>query len=218
MKITASIFDLDGVIVDTARYHYMAWRRLARELGFDFSPEHNERLKGVSRMKSLEILLEVGGITLSKDEKEEAAQRKNAWYIDYISVLTPDDILPGVLDFIHDIDKNGIKKAIGSASRNAEIILKRLQIESLFDVLIDGNRITKAKPDPEIFLLAAKELRTDPEECVVFEDAQAGIQAAKNGGMYAVGVGDPAILGEADLVIQGLSGLSWDQVLNKLNH
>lgn len=218
MKITACIFDLDGVIVDTARYHYLAWRRLARELGFDFSPVHNERLKGVSRMKSLEILLEVGGITLSKDEMEDAAQRKNAWYVDYISTLTPDNILPGVLDFIREIDKNGIKKAIGSASKNAGIILRRLQIENLFDAVIDGNRISKAKPDPEIFLLAAKELGAGPEECIVFEDAQAGIEAAKNGGMYGVGVGDSAILSKADLVIQGFTRLSWDQFLYKLSH
>lgn len=218
MKINACIFDLDGVIVDTARYHYLAWRRLARELGFDFSPEHNERLKGVSRMKSLEILLEVGGIKLSGDKIEEAANKKNAWYVDYISTLTPDDILPGVLNFIQDIDKYGIKKAIGSASKNAGIILRRLQIEKLFDVVIDGNRITKAKPDPEIFLLAAKELETEPGECMVFEDARSGIEAAKAGGMYAIGVGDPVILDKADRVIHGFSGLNWEQVLHKLNH
>ncbi len=218
MKIGVCIFDLDGVIVDTARYHYLAWRRLARELGFDFSPEHNERLKGVSRMQSLEILLEIGGKKLSEYEMNKAAQRKNAWYIDFISTLTPDEILPGVLDFIHDMDKYRIKKAIGSASKNAGIILKRLQIESMFDILIDGNKITKAKPDPEIFLLAAKALRRKPEECIVFEDAIAGVEAAKKGGMSCIGVGDPAILKQADLVIRGFEGLSWDQISGKLGH
>jgi len=218
VKIGACIFDLDGVIVDTARYHYLAWRRLARELGFDFSPGHNERLKGVSRMQSLEILLEIGGKKLSQNEMNEAAQRKNAWYIDFISTLTPDEVLPGVLDFIHDMDNYRIKKAIGSASRNAELILKRLQIEGMFDILIDGNKITKAKPDPEIFLLAAKELKKKPEECLVFEDAIAGVKAAKKGGMYCVGVGDPAILKQADLVIRSFVGLSWDQISGRLSH
>lgn len=218
MKISSCIFDLDGVIVDTAKYHYLAWRRLARELGFDFSPEENERLKGVSRMHSLEILLEIGGISLSEKEMEEAARRKNAWYVDFITTMTPEEILPGVLDFIQDLDEYGIKKAIGSASKNAGVILNRLQIENRFDALIDGTKVTKAKPDPEIFLLAAEALHSNPEECIVFEDAQAGIEAAKNGKMTSIGVGDPEILSQADWVIRSFEGLVWKKVLNKLSH
>lgn len=209
MKISACIFDLDGVIVDTAKYHYLAWRRLAREIGFDFSADHNEQLKGVSRMQSLEILLKVGGIKMSQAEKKDAAQKKNAWYVDFISALNPDEILPGVINFLSELKKNNVKIGLGSASKNAGLIIQRLKLKEFFDVQIDGNKISKAKPDPEIFLLAANALKATPEECVVFEDAQAGIEAAKNAGMISIGVGDPEILGKADLVISGFSNLTW---------
>ena len=218
MKITACIFDLDGVVVDTAKYHYLAWRRLAQELGFHFSPVHNEQLKGVSRMRSLEILLNVGGISMSQEDMQSAAQRKNAWYVDYITGITPGEILPGVLDFIKELDRYGIRKAIGSASKNAGLILKKLEIDRMFDTLIDGTKVTKAKPDPEIFLLAAKALGCVPNECIVFEDAQAGIKAAKNGGMFCIGVGTQDVLTQADWIINSFQGISWPQILNKLNH
>jgi beta-phosphoglucomutase len=198
MNISACIFDLDGVIVDTAKYHYLAWRRLAREMGFDFSPEHNERLKGVSRMQSLEILLEIGGLTLTDAEMINAAHRKNAWYVDYITTLGPDEILPGVRDFLADVNKHKMKMAIGSASKNAGLIIQRLQLQGMFDAVIDGTRVTKAKPDPQIFLLASGELKIKPADCIVFEDAQAGIEAAGKGGFHCVGVGDPKILKEAE--------------------
>jgi beta-phosphoglucomutase len=217
-EIKAGIFDLDGVIVDTARYHYLAWRRLAHELDFDFSSEHNEKLKGVSRMKSLEILLEVGGVKISDQEKQEAAQRKNAWYVDYIATLTPDEILPGAKEFLIEMREQGVKIALGSASKNAGLILQRLQLNSLFDAVIDGNKVTKAKPDPEIFLKAADELNVPPSECVVFEDAQAGVKAAKNGGMFCVGVGDPDILIQADIIIPGFKGLSWKKMQKSISH
>jgi beta-phosphoglucomutase len=216
MHISACIFDLDGVIVDTAKYHYLAWRRLAREMGFDFSPEHNERLKGVSRMRSLEILLEIGGITLTDAEMINAAHRKNAWYVDYISVLSPDEILPGVKPFLNELKQAGINMGIGSASKNAGIILNRLQLQDVFDTVIDGTRVTKAKPDPQIFLLAADELKVSPAECIVFEDAQAGIEAAKNAGMCCIGVGDKKVLHKADLVIKGFEGLKWDMLLQQV--
>jgi beta-phosphoglucomutase len=218
MEIKACIFDLDGVVVDTAKYHYLAWRRLAREMGFDFSPEHNERLKGVSRLRSLEILLEIGGLSLSDAEMINAANRKNAWYVDYISTLTPEEILPGVKDFIEDIRHHNLKTAIGSASKNANLILQRIELNKFFDVVIDGNKVTNAKPDPEIFIHAATELMMKPEECIVFEDAQAGLEAAKNGGMFCVGVGDPNVLKQADLVIRGFAKLSWESLVNKLIH
>ena len=209
---TACIFDLDGVIVDTAKYHYLAWRRLAHELGFDFSHEHNEQLKGVSRMRSLEILLEVGGITLSKNEMEEAAARKNSWYVDYISMLKPEEILPGVEKFLNELKEKGVKTAIGSASKNADLILQRIELKDRFDAVIDGHKVTRAKPDPEIFLAAARELGTRPAESIVFEDAQAGIEAAHNGGMPCVGVGDPDILEQADIIINGFEQLTWERV------
>jgi beta-phosphoglucomutase len=215
MEIKACIFDLDGVVVDTAKFHYLAWRRLAHEMGFDFSPEHNERLKGVSRMRSLEILLEIGDLTLSDAEMINAANRKNAWYVDYISTLTPEDILPGVKEFIADIKKHRLKTAIGSASKNASLILKRIQLSAAFDIIIDGTKITQAKPDPQIFLFAAKELNVEPEACIVFEDAQAGIEAAKNGGMQCVGVGDPNLLQNANIVIRGFENLTWEALVNK---
>jgi beta-phosphoglucomutase len=218
MNFAACIFDLDGVIVDTAKYHYLAWRRLAREMSFDFSPEQNERLKGVSRIQSLEILLELGGITLTDAEMINAAHRKNAWYVDYITTLTPDEILPGAKDFLTDVRRHGIKMAVGSASKNAGLILHRLLLQEMFDAVIDGTKVTRAKPDPQVFLLAATELKVEPAACIVFEDAQAGIQAAKNGGMHCVGVGDRTILHEADLVIRGFEGLDWSVLEEKLSH
>ena len=217
MKIKAGIFDLDGVIVDTAKYHYLAWRRLAHELGFDFSSEHNERLKGVSRLRSLEILLEVGGMKLSDNEKKDAAHRKNGWYVDYISTLSPDEILPGAKEFIVEMKQEGLKIALGSASKNAGLILQRLQLNELFDAIIDGNKVTKAKPDPEIFLKAAEDLHVQAIECVVFEDAQAGVEAARNGGMFCIGVGDPDILIKADIIIPGFKGLSWQKMQRSIN-
>lgn len=212
MSFKACIFDLDGVIVDTAKYHYLAWRRLAHEIGFDFSIDHNEQLKGVSRMKSLEILLDIGNITLTKEEMVNAAARKNSWYVDYITTLTPDEILPGVEKFLDELNKNKIKTAIGSASKNAGIILQRLNLKDRFETIIDGNKVSKAKPDPEIFLTAARELGVDPSEAIVFEDAQAGIEAAHNGNILCVGVGDPDLLEQADIIINGFEKLSWEKI------
>lgn len=201
MSVKGCIFDLDGVIVDTAKYHYLAWKRLAAELGFEFTIKDNERLKGVSRMKSLEILLEVGGLNFDDETKIKLAEKKNNWYVEYISKIDKSEILIGVEKFLKSLRENGIKTALGSASKNAMIILSNLEIEKYFDAIIDGNKVKKAKPDPEVFLLAAKELNLDPKDCVVFEDAEAGIEAAKNAGMYAIGVGLSDILHEADRVI-----------------
>ena len=203
-QMRAAIFDLDGVIVDTAKYHYLAWKRLANSLGFDFSESDNERLKGVSRVRSLEILLGIGGVTLDEAAKVEGGARKNAWYVDYISNLDAGEILPGAADYLRALRSRGVKTALGSASKNAPLILERLGITPLFDVIVDGNKVSQAKPDPEVFLRAAAQLATPPASCVVFEDAEAGIQAALRAGMGVVGIGKFAQLQEADMVIEGL--------------
>ena len=208
MKIKACIFDLDGVIVDTAKYHFMAWKRLAADLGFEFKPEHNERLKGVSRVRSLEILLEVGGLTFSKLEKERMATLKNEWYLEFIQKMTPDEILPGVLPFLSELRQAGVKIALGSASKNAPLILQKVKVTQYFDAIIDGNKVSKAKPDPEVFLKAAEELGVDPAYCVVFEDAEAGVEAALSGKMCCVGVGSPLVLNKATLVIPGFESFN----------
>ncbi|MFN4223935.1 MAG: beta-phosphoglucomutase [Fervidobacterium nodosum] len=212
-KVKACIFDLDGVIVDTAKYHYLAWKRLAHELGFEFTEKDNEQLKGVSRMHSLEILLSVGNIKIDDEKKkEELAEKKNNWYVEYISRMTEEEILPGVKEFLNLLRDNGIKIAIGSASKNTLTILERIGLKDFFDVVIDGTKISKAKPDPEVFLKAAQELNIPPEECCVFEDAIAGIEAAKRAGMKVIGVGDPNILKEADKVIQTFEGQNLELI------
>lgn len=216
--IRAALFDLDGVIVDTAKYHYLAWRRLAAELGFGFAEADNERLKGVSRMRSLDILLEVGALDgrFSAAEKEVLAAKKNGWYVEYISQMTPDEILPGVLSFLAEVRGDGVRTALGSASRNTGIILSRLGIGELFDAVVDGTMVTRTKPDPEVFLKCAALLDVRATECVVFEDAAAGIEAAVAAGMHSVGVGSPEILKEADTVIPGFSGVTWREIENQL--
>ena len=208
MKIKACIFDLDGVIVDTAKYHFLAWKRLAEELGFEFKEEHNERLKGVSRVRSLEILLEVGGLSFSTAEKERMATQKNEWYLKYILRMKPDEILPGVLPFLSELRRAGVKIALGSASKNAPLILQQVEITDYFDVIIDGNKVSKAKPDPEVFLKAAEELGLNPGDCVVFEDAEAGVEAALSGNMRCVGVGSPLVLNRATVVIPGFESFN----------
>ena len=207
-EMHAAIFDLDGVIVDTAKYHYLAWKRLANELGFDFTETDNERLKGVSRVRSLEILLEIGGITLDEEARSQIAGRKNDWYVDYIRQMDASEILPGVTEYVQSLRARGIKTAIGSASKNTPLILERLGIASLFDAVVDGNKVSNAKPDPEVFLRAAEDLNIPPADCVVFEDAEAGVEAAQRAGMGVVGIGKPSILKEADAVIAGLYQLT----------
>jgi beta-phosphoglucomutase len=208
MNIEACIFDLDGVIVDTAVYHYKAWKRLANQLGFDFTEEQNEHLKGVSRIRSLELILGWGGVTKTDAEKEELATRKNTWYVEMINQMKPDEILPGAKEFLEACKNAGIKTALGSASKNSMTILEKVNIVGLFDAVVDGNKVTKAKPDPEVFLTGARELGVEPGHCVVFEDAIAGVEAALRGGMKAVGVGSVKVLGEADLVINGLDEMT----------
>lgn len=209
-NIKACIFDLDGVIVDTAKYHYLAWKRLANELGFDFTENDNEKLKGVSRMESLEILLNIGNIKVDDETKLKLAEKKNNWYRELISKMDESEILPGVKDFINKLKNSNIKVAIGSSSKNTMTILNSIKMVDCFDAIIDGNKITKAKPDPEVFLLGAEALGVKPYECAVFEDAKAGIEAAKKAGMYAIGIGSEEVLKEADKVIPDTNSLTID--------
>ncbi|MEK4005539.1 beta-phosphoglucomutase [Paenibacillus sp. FSL H3-0333] len=202
-----AIFDLDGVIVDTAKYHYLAWRSLAGELGFPFTEQDNERLKGVSRMRSLDILLEIGGLEYSEAEKLAMAEKKNRLYVEYISGLDESELLPGVRAYLNALRARGVAIALGSASKNAEFILDKLNIAGLFDVVIDGNKVARAKPDPEVFQSACRELGLQPQDCVVFEDAEAGVAAGKAAGMQVVGIGKAEVLKAADLVISGLHEL-----------
>lgn len=208
MNIKAAIFDLDGVICDTAKYHYLAWRELAQQLGFEFTLEHNERLKGVSRMQSLEILLSIGGIVCTNKEKLEMANDKNERYRSFILKMEPEEILPGVVGFLEELRSAGIKIALGSASKNAMTILERLKITHLFDVIVDGTMVEQAKPAPDVFLAGAEKLGVMPWQCVVFEDAAAGIEAALNAGMIAIGVGNKSILKRAQAVIAGFNNFS----------
>ena len=211
-KIEACIFDLDGVIVDTAKYHYIAWRALAEELGFTFTNQDNERLKGVSRMQSLEILLEIGGTQFTETEKLVMAHRKNTLYVSYIEKMTPEEILPGVREFLQELRNKGIKVALGSASKNSPMILEKIQLMGMFDAVVDGNSIMEAKPNPEVFLKGAERLGVEPTHCVVFEDAIAGIEAARNADMYCVGIGEPETLAMADLVIPGFKGFTFEKL------
>jgi beta-phosphoglucomutase len=213
MWTKACIFDLDGVVVDTAKYHFLAWKRLTGDLGIPFTESDNERLKGVSRMASLNIILEIGGKKLSLPEKERLATLKNKWYIDYISKMTPGEILPGTLEFIDELKRNKIKIALGSASRNTPMILDRVGMHDLFDAIADGNSVHKAKPDPEVFLKAASMLGVARERCVVFEDASAGVKAALNAGMLCIGIGEKNILKDAHLVIKGLYEINLERII-----
>lgn len=211
-RIQACLFDLDGVLVDTAVYHYRAWKRLAGELGFDFTEKDNERLKGISRMDSLDILLDIGGLELDEAAKQELADRKNRYYLDYIMQMDESAVLPGALDFLAACRSSGIKTALGSASKNAMAILERTGLIPQFDAIIDGNRTAKAKPDPEVFLLGAQELGAEPSACVVFEDAEAGIEAARRAGMRCIGIGSPDILHRADRVVPSLAEVTVEDV------
>jgi beta-phosphoglucomutase len=211
--IKACLFDLDGVLVDTARFHFLAWKTIADELGFEFTENDNERLKGISRMESLNILLQIGGLNLPTQTRETLAARKNEKYLTLIEELTPEMILPGAREFLDDLKAHQILIGLGSSSKNAKTILQKLNIASLFDVIIDGTQITYAKPNPEVFTKGAKALKIQPSECIVFEDAEAGVQAALNGGMRCVGIGSPEILRKAHRVVPNLGEMSYQKIM-----
>ena len=199
MKFKGILFDLDGVLVHTDKLHYRAWKKIADECGILFNEEINNLLRGVSRMESLEIILRnYHGPALSQEEKEALAEEKNNYYKEELKSMTPDDVTGEVRETLAALKAAGIKVAIGSSSKNTKFILKQVGLDDVFDAVSDGTNITKSKPDPEVFLKAAEYIGLPPEECLVVEDAVAGIEAAKCGGMKAAGIGDAAFYEKTD--------------------
>ena len=217
MRKRGFIFDLDGVIVDTAKYHYLAWKKLANSIGVDFTEKQNEQLKGVSRVKSLEKILAWGNIELTKDQFKELMAKKNEDYLSYIAKMDENEILPDVKKILGYLIKHKQPIALGSASKNAVEILKKVNLYDKFDCIVDGNSVSKAKPDPEVFLIAAKSLKIDPENAVVFEDAVAGIQAANTAKMTSVGIGNKDVLWEADFVFKDFTEINTEFIKKLMN-
>ncbi len=211
MEICGFIFDLDGVITDTAEYHYLSWKRLADEEHIPFDREENEHLRGISRRESLMYMLQ--GRSYPEDKLEEMLDRKNRYYLEYIKQITPNDLLPGAKEFLEETCSLGEKSALGSASKNARAVVERLRIANLFDAIADGFSVTRPKPAPDLFLFAAQELNLPPGKCIVFEDAAAGIEAARSGGFHSVGLGPAGRVGEADAVYPSLEHLHVRDVL-----
>ena len=212
MGKTAFIFDLDGVIVDTAKYHYHAWKKLADELGVPFTEEDNENFKGVSRRRCLEILLEMGNIEMTEAEFEACLHRKNEDYLSFIRKMTKDEILPDVPRVLNYLKEHNIPMALGSASKNAVPILETVGLTSYFQTVVDGTKVTKAKPDPEVFERAAEHIGCAKKNCIVVEDAKAGIEAALRAGMRTIGIGDARVLGAADYVFKDFTEISTEFV------
>ena len=199
------IFDLDGVIVDTAKYHFLAWQKLAKSIGIDFSHEQNEQLKGVSRVKSLEKILEWGNKTISEDKFNALMASKNDDYLSFIAKMNHEEILPDVPKVLNYLKEQNQPISLGSASKNARQILEKVDLLNQFDAIVDGNDVSKAKPDPEVFLIAAKSLNVNPEDCIVFEDSVAGVQAANTANMISIGIGEENVLHEADYVFSNFT-------------
>lgn len=211
----AFIFDLDGVIVDTAHFHFLAWKKVAAEVGVTLTESQNEELKGVSRIASLKKILEWGRVEVEAEQFDDMMHRKNENYLTFIDGLTTKDILPGVVNFITKVKEKGLCIALGSASRNAAGILERVGLKENFDIIIDGNEVSAPKPDPEVFLVAALRLEVPVTDCVVFEDSVAGIEAANNAGMISVGLGDPSVLKNATYVFSGFENMTVDMFLKE---
>ena len=214
MSYKACLFDLDGVLVDTAIYHFQAWKILGENFNYQLTEEQNEQLKGVSRVESLNRILNWASYTATEEQKEIWLKEKNDNYLQLITHMNPSEILPGVVDFLGQIKADGYKIALGSASKNAEIILEKTHLTPWFDVIIDGNKVSKSKPDPEVFLKGAEGLGLLPSECIVFEDAQAGVDAAIAGGMKVIGIGEASVLGDANKVIPNFVGIKSADLLN----
>lgn len=204
------IFDLDGVIVDTAKYHFLAWKGVADHLGFEFTKAHNELLKGVSRVRSLEILLDIGKVELSEEKKQKFLISKNEEYLKYITKMGPEEILPGASELLDTLDELEIQYVLGSASKNAPLILRQVNLYERFVGIVDGNSVSKAKPDPEVFLIGAEKLNLKPEQCIVFEDAIAGVEAANAANMISIGIGDKETLHKADFNFDNLTEVTQD--------
>ncbi len=212
MALEACLFDLDGVLVDTAKYHFLAWKKLANSLGFDFSEQQNESLKGISRVESLKKILSWGGLEIPQPRQDELASLKNTWYVDMIAHIRREDLLPGVVELLNELRSNHVKIALGSASKNAKLILDNTGITPYFDAFVDGNLVSESKPDPAVFLKGAELLGVMPSACVVFEDAVAGVEAALRGNMKAIGIGDPRELAKAHLVVNDLTHIDLKSI------
>jgi len=217
MTQKAFIFDLDGVIVDTAKYHYLAWKKIADGLGIDFTHDHNELLKGVSRVRSLEIILGLGTIQATQEDKDRWLTEKNEDYLSFIANMEADEILPGVAVVLQWLKDNNQPVALGSASKNARPILEKVGILHYFDAIVDGNDVANAKPDPEVFLTAARLLGLPAKGAIVFEDSVAGIQAANIAGMVSVGIGNKEILHEAQYIFNDFTEISTDFLATLVN-
>lgn len=210
-KLEAFIFDLDGVITDTAEFHYLSWKRLADEEGIPFSRKDNEQLRGVSRRRSLELLLK--GKELPEKKMQEMMDRKNGYYRELIKTITPDNLLPGVEEILEYLKEKGIKMAIASASKNARPVIKNLGIEDMFDTIADGYSVQKTKPAPDLFLHAAKEMGVEPPACAVVEDAESGIEAALAAGMLAIGIGPEERVGKAHYRYDQVADIELEKIL-----
>ena len=212
--IKAVLFDLDGVLTDTAVYHYKSWKLIAESFGYVLTEEKNEELKGVSRKDSLDFILKWANTSIDDESKQQLLQRKNELYLELIEDLGEKDILPGVTDFLNILDDHQCLKGVGSSSKNAPYILERIGLASRFSVVIDGNQVNKTKPDPEVFLLGCEQLNVNPNECLVVEDAPSGALAAKRAGMKVLGIGKQGTIDQADKTVGSLEGISWEDILS----
>jgi beta-phosphoglucomutase len=214
LMIKAVLFDLDGVLVSTDEYHYRSWIKLSKDEGFDFfDHEFNHKFRGVARMKCIDIITEASGRKYSKEQKHELAERKNRYFIESLKSVTQNELLPGSLNALRELKKRDIRIAVASNSRNAEMIVKQVGIEHYLDAMVDGHQIENSKPDPEVFLLAAKKVGVSPANCLVVEDALTGIEAAHRAGMKALGIGTKDRLQNAEIVIPNLAAMSVDELL-----
>ncbi len=209
MGIKAVVFDLDGVLVNTDRFHYLAWKSILQDLGKDFSVEDNEQIKGIARSRSLEILLQMKDIKMSEVEKMRVLRKKNNLYLEYITEIDEDYLLAGVREFLELLKFNGLRTAIASTSDNTSLVLEMTGLKKYFDVIIDGYKVKAPKPNPEVYLVSAIELQIEPDECAVFEDSRAGVLSAKRAGMKVVAVSE-RMIGEADKCVASLENLDMD--------
>ena len=213
--IKAVLFDLDGVLVSTDEYHYRSWLKLSKEEGFDFfDHEFNHQFRGVARMECVEILTKASGRLYTIEQKQEIADRKNRYFAESLASVTPDELLPGALAALRELKRRGVKIAVASNSRNAKPIIRQVGIDQYLDAVVDGHEIENSKPDPEVFLLAAKSIGVPPANCIVVEDAVAGLEAARRAGMKALGIGSRERLPNADIVVADLSAISIDDLLS----